>query len=329
MIGFIVNRFLLALITIWVVTVISFALIQLPPGDYITSYVAQLMSQGEQVSDQEAEQLRQQYGLGDPFVVQYYKWLEKAAVGNFGISMEYQRPVTQVIGDRIFLTAALAFSAALFTYALAVPIGVISAVKQYSITDYVATFIGFLGLAVPNFLLALSILYFGFVLFDANIGGLFSPEYASAPYSFGKIMNLLSHLWLPALVLSIAGTAQIIRVLRANMLDELRRPYVVTARAKGLSEWRVILKYPLRVALNPVISTLGYLLPTLVSGSIIVSIVMSLPTLGPLLLRALIAQDMFLSGTIVLLIGIMTVIGTFVSDLLLAWVDPRIRMEGS
>ena len=328
MIGFIVNRFLLALITIWVVTVISFALIQLPPGDYITSYVAQLMSQGEQVSDQEAAQLRQQYGLGDPFVVQYYKWLEKAAVGNFGISMEYQRPVTQVIGDRIFLTAALAFSAALFTYALAVPIGVISAVKQYSITDYVATFIGFLGLAVPNFLLALSILYFGFVLFDANIGGLFSPEYASAPYSFGKIMNLLSHLWLPALVLSIAGTAQIIRVLRANMLDELRRPYVVTARAKGLSEWRVILKYPLRVALNPVISTLGYLLPTLVSGSIIVSIVMSLPTLGPLLLRALIAQDMFLSGTIVLLIGIMTVIGTFVSDLLLAWVDPRIRMEG-
>ena len=329
MIGFIVNRFLLALITIWVVTVISFALIQLPPGDYITSYVAQLMSQGEQVSDQEAAQLRQQYGLGDPFVVQYYKWLEKAAVGNFGISMEYQRPVTQVIGDRIFLTAALAFRAALFTYALAVPIGVISAVKQYSITDYVATFIGFLGLAVPNFLLALSILYFGFVLFDANIGGLFSPEYASAPYSFGKIMNLLSHLWLPALVLSIAGTAQIIRVLRANMLDELRRPYVVTARAKGLSEWRVILKYPLRVALNPVISTLGYLLPTLVSGSIIVSIVMSLPTLGPLLLRALIAQDMFLSGTIVLLIGIMTVIGTFVSDLLLAWVDPRIRMEGS
>ena len=329
MIGFIVNRFLLALITIWVVTVISFALIQLPPGDYITSYVAQLMSQGEQVSDQEAAQLRQQYGLGDPFVVQYYKWLEKAAVGNFGISMEYQRPVTQVIGDRIFLTAALAFSAALFTYALAVPIGVISAVKQYSITDYVATFIGFLGLAVPNFLLALSILYFGFVLFDANIGGLFSPEYASAPYSFGKIMNLLSHLWLPALVLSIAGTAQIIRVLRANMLDELRRPYVVTARAKGLSEWRVILKYPLRVALNPVISTLGYLLPTLVSGSIIVSIVMSLPTLGPLLLRALIAQDMFLSGTIVLLIGNMTVIGTFVSDLLLAWVDPRIRMEGS
>ena len=329
MIGFIVNRFLLALITIWVVTVISFALIQLPPGDYITSYVAQLMSQGEQVSDQEAAQLRQQYGLGDPFVVQYYKWLEKAAVGNFGISMEYQRPVTQVIGDRIFLTAALAFSAAVFTYALAVPIGVISAVKQYSITDYVATFIGFLGLAVPNFLLALSILYFGFVLFDANIGGLFSPEYASAPYSFGKIMNLLSHLWLPALVLSIAGTAQIIRVLRANMLDELRRPYVVTARAKGLSEWRVILKYPLRVALNPVISTLGYLLPTLVSGSIIVSIVMSLPTLGPLLLRALIAQDMFLSGTIVLLIGIMTVIGTFVSDLLLAWVDPRIRMEGS
>ena len=328
MIGFIVNRLILALITIWVVTVISFALIQLPPGDYITSYVAQLMTQGEVVSDLEAQALRQQYGLGDPFVIQYYKWLEKAAVGNYGISMEYQRPVTEVIGDRLFLTAILALAAAVFTYAIAVPIGVISAVKQYSITDYVATFLGFLGLAVPNFLLALALLYFGFVLFDANIGGLFSPEYASAPYSIGKIIDLLAHLWMPALVLSIAGTAQVIRVLRANMLDELRRPYVVTARAKGLGEWKVILKYPLRVALNPVISTLGYLLPTLVSGSIIVSIVMSLPTLGPLLLRALIAQDMFLSGTIVLMIGIMTVIGTFISDLLLAWVDPRIRMEG-
>lgn len=329
MISFIVNRLILALLTIWVVTVIAFALIQLPPGDYITSYVAQLQAQGELVSDSEAEALRDQYGLGDPFVIQYYKWLEKAAVGNYGISMEYQRPVTQVIGDRIFLTAALAFTAALFTYMLAIPIGVISAVKQYSITDYIATFLGFLGLAIPNFLLALSLLYFGWVLFDASIGGLFSPEYADAPYSIGKIIDLISHLWLPALVLSIAGTAQIIRVLRANMLDELRRPYVVTARAKGLGEWRVILKYPLRVALNPVISTLGYLLPTLVSGSIIVSIVMSLPTLGPLLLRALIAQDMFLSGTIVLMIGIMTVIGTFISDLLLAWVDPRIRMEGS
>lgn len=328
MIAFIVNRLILALITIWVVTVISFALIQLPPGDYITSYVAQLMTQGEVVSDLEAKALRQQYGLGDPFVIQYYKWLEKAAVGNYGISMEYQRPVTEVIGDRLFLTAILALAAAVFTYAIAVPIGVISAVKQYSVTDYVATFLGFLGLAVPNFLLALALLYFGFVLFDANIGGLFSPEYASEPYSIGKIIDLLAHLWLPALVLSIAGTAQVIRVLRANMLDELRRPYVVTARAKGLGEWKVILKYPLRVALNPVVSTLGYLLPTLVSGSIIVSIVMSLPTLGPLLLRALIAQDMFLSGTIVLMIGIMTVIGTFISDLLLAWVDPRIRMEG-
>ena len=328
MISFIVNRLLLALITIWVVTVISFALIQLPPGDYITSYVAQLMTQGELVSDQEAAQLREQYGLGKPFVFQYYKWLQKAAVGNYGISMEYQRPVTEVIGDRLFLTAALAVMAALFTYAIAIPIGIISAVKQYSVGDYIATFVGFLGLAVPNFLLALAILYFGFTLFGANIGGLFSPEYVDAPYSMGKILDLLDHLWLPSLVLSIAGTAQIIRVLRANMLDELRRPYVVTARAKGLSEWRVILKYPFRVALNPVVSTLGYLLPTLVSGSIIVSIVMSLPTVGPMLLRSLIAQDMFLSGTIVLMIGVMTVIGTFISDLLLAWVDPRIRLEG-
>ena len=201
--------------------------------------------------------------------------------------------------------------------------------KQYSTGDYVFTFIGFIGLAVPNFLLALVLLYFGFVFFGANIGGLFSPEYADAPYSFGKVIDLLNHLWLPSIVLAVAGTAQLVRVMRANLLDELRKPYVVTARAKGLSEWRVILKYPVRVALNPLMSTIGYLLPLLVSGSIIISVVMSLPTVGPMLLRSLLAQDMFLAGTIIFLIGIMTVVGTFISDLLLAWIDPRIRLEGT
>ena len=329
MLSFAVKRLFFAILTIWAVSVISFAIIQLPPGDYVTAYVAQLMSTGTQVTDEEAANLRDQYGLDSPFPVQYAKWVGQVANGNFGISMEYQRPVTEVIGDRLFLTAALAFASIIFTWILAIPIGIYSAVKQYSTGDYVFTFIGFIGLAVPNFLLALVLLYFGFVFFGANIGGLFSPEYADAPYSFGKVIDLLNHLWLPSIVLAVAGTAQLVRVLRANLLDELRKPYVVTARAKGLSEWRVILKYPFRVALNPLMSTIGYLLPLLVSGSIIISVVMSLPTVGPMLLRSLLAQDMFLAGTIIFLIGIMTVVGTFISDLLLAWIDPRIRLEGT
>ncbi|MGQ4808519.1 Dipeptide transport system permease protein DppB [Candidatus Entotheonellaceae bacterium PAL068K] len=327
MLTLVVRRSFLALLTVWAVSVLSFAIIQLPPGDYVTAYVAQLMSTGTEVSDAEAANLRAQYGLDQPFPVQYYKWLRQIAQGNFGLSMEYQRPVIDVIGDRLLLTAVLTFCSLIFTWILAIPIGIYSAVKQYSVGDYVFTFFGFMGLAVPNFLLALVLLYLGFVLFNANIGGLFSPEYQDAPYSLAKVLDLLSHVWIPSIVLAVAGTAQLIRVLRANLLDELRKPYVVTARAKGLSEWRVVLKYPLRVAFNPLISTVGYLLPLLVSGSIIVSVVMSLPTVGPLLLRALLAQDMFLAGTIILLIGLMTVIGTFISDLLLAWVDPRIRLE--
>ena len=329
MLSFAVKRLFFAFLTIWAVSVVSFAIIQLPPGDYVTAYVAQLISTGTQVTDEEAANLRDQYGLDRPFPVQYAKWVRQVANGNFGLSMEYQRPVTEVIGDRLFLTAALAFASIIFTWILAIPIGIYSAVKQYSTGDYVFTFIGFIGLAVPNFLLALVLLYFGFVFFGANIGGLFSPEFADAPYSLGKVIDLLNHLWLPSIVLAVAGTAQLVRVLRANLLDELRKPYVVTARAKGLSEWRVILKYPLRVALNPLMSTIGYLLPLLVSGSIIISVVMSLPTVGPMLLRSLLAQDMFLAGTIIFLIGIMTVIGTFISDLLLAWIDPRIRLEGT
>ena len=215
----------------------------------------------------------------------------------------------------------------LFTYAVAIPIGIYSAVRQYSVGDYVVTCIGFIGLAVPNFLLALVIMYLAFAYFGASVGGLFSTEYMDAPWSWGRVQDLLKHLWIPAIILSTAGTAQLVRILRANLLDELRKPYVVTARAKGLSELRAILKYPVRVALNPFISTVGYTLPFLVSGSIIVSIVLSLPTVGPLLLKALLAQDMFLAGTMVLLLGIMTVIGTLISDILLVWIDPRIRLE--
>jgi peptide/nickel transport system permease protein len=328
MLGYILRRLLMAVGTVWVISVISFAIIQLPPGDYVTSYIAQLMATGTLVTQEEAENLRVQYGLNQPMYVQYAKWVWLVLQGNFGVSMEWKRPVTEVIGDRLLLTALLAFAAVVFTWILAIPIGIYSAVRQYSLGDYVFTFMGFIGLAVPNFLLALVIMYLAFAYFGASVGGLFSLEYLDAPWSLARVWDLLKHLWIPALILSTAGTAQLIRIMRANLLDELRKPYVVTARAKGLSELRAILKYPVRVALNPFVSTVGYTLPYLVSGSIIVSIVLSLPTVGPLLLKALIAQDMFLAGTIVLLLGVMTVIGTLISDILLVWIDPRIRLEG-
>ena len=321
------HRLLIAVGTVWVISVISFVIIELPPGDYVTSYIAQLMSTGSLVTQEEAENLRAQYGLDRPVYVQYAKWMWLVLQGDFGVSMEWKRPVTEVIGDRLLLTALLAFTAVIFTWILAIPIGIYSAVRQYSVGDYVVTCMGFIGLAVPNFLLALVIMYLAFAYFGASVGGLFSPEYLDAPWSWARMLDLLQHLWIPAIILSTAGTAQLIRILRANLLDELRKPYVVTARAKGLSELRAILKYPVRVALNPFISTVGYTLPYLVSGSIIVSIVLSLPTVGPLLLKALLAQDMFLAGTIVLLLGVMTVIGTLISDILLIWVDPRIRLE--
>jgi peptide/nickel transport system permease protein len=327
MLAYIGRRALLAVFTVWAISMLSFAIIQLPPGDYVTSYIAQMASMGSVVTDEEAQNLRIQYGLGQPIYVQYLKWMKLVVQGNFGMSMEWRRPVTEVIGDRLWLTVVVSVAALFLTWVLALPIGIYSAVRQYSVSDYVATFIGFIGLAVPNFLLALVILYFGFILFNANIGGLFTPELQDAPWSMAKVWDLLKHLPVPALILGLAGTAQQIRIMRANLLDELRKPYVVTARSKGLPESTVILKYPVRVALNPFASTIGYTLPYIVSGSIIVSIVLGLPTVGPLLLKALIAQDMFLAGTIVLLLGVMTVIGTLISDVLLVWIDPRIRIE--
>jgi len=327
MLAYILRRLLIAIGTVWVISVVSFAIIQLPPGDYVTSYIAQLMSTGTMVTEEEAANLRAQYGLDQPVYVQYAKWMWQVFQGNFGVSMEWKRPVTEVIGERLLLTVLLALTAVIFTWILAIPIGIYSAVRQYSLGDYAFTCIGFIGLAVPNFLLSLVIMYLAFAYFGASVGGLFSTEYLDAPWSWGRVQDLLQHLWVPAIILSTAGTAQLIRILRANLLDELRKPYVVTARAKGLSELRAILKYPVRVALNPFISTVGYTLPYIVSGSIIVSIVLSLPTVGPLLLKALLAQDMFLAGTIVLLLGVMTVLGTLISDILLIWVDPRIRLE--
>lgn len=328
MLAFFVRRLLTALLTLAAISILTFVIIQLPPGDYVTSYIAQLQSTGGAVSAQEAENLRIQYGLDQPLWVQYFKWLGLALRGNFGMAMEWQRPVVEVIGDRLLLTMILSLAAVLFTWLLAFPISIYSAIRQYSFWDYLFTFLAFIGLAVPNFLIALILMYFGFSLFNANIGGLFSPEYADAAWSGGRIWDLLQHLPLPALILALGGTAQVVRVMRANVLDELRKPYVATARAKGLPEWRVILNHPVRVALNPFVSTIGYLFPYIVSGSVIISLVLSLPTVGPLLLKALLAQDMFLAGTIVLLLGTMTVIGTFISDLLLMWIDPRVRAEG-
>ncbi len=329
MLRYIVRRGIAALITIAAISVISFTIINLPPGDFISSYIAQLEATGTVLAIGEAETLRAQYGLDEPYAFQYLRWMWKAVHWDFGVSFEYNRPVAGLIGDRILLTAALTFTTIIFTWILAIPIGIYSAVRQYSLADYTFTFIGFMGLAIPNFLIALVVLYLGFVWFGASIGGLFSAEYQEAPYSVGKVWDLMKHLWMPALILALSGTADLIRILRANLLDELRKPYVVTARAKGLPEFRLVLKYPVRVALNPLISTIGYLLPLIVSGSIIVSVVMSLPTVGPLLLKSLLAQDMFLAGTIILMIGVLTVVGTFISDLALGVIDPRIRLEST
>jgi peptide/nickel transport system permease protein len=323
--AYIARRFILAILTILAITVISFIIIQLPPGDYVTSYIASMSSSGSAVSEAEAEALREQLGLNQPVYIQYFKWMGLILQGNFGMAMEWARPVRDVIGDRLALTIVVSLAAVIFTWAVALPIGIYSAVKRYSIGDYLVTFIGFIGLAVPGFMLALIVMYVGFRYFNANIGGLFSAEFADAPWSWAKFVDLVKHLPTVAIVLGIGGTAQMVRIMRSNLLDELRKPYVMTARARGLSETRVILEYPVRVALNPFVSTIGYLFPYIVSGSIIVSMVLSLPTVGPLLLKALIAQDMFLAGTIILMLGVLTVIGTFVSDLLLMWVDPRIR----
>ena len=328
MLSYFVRRLLTALGTLFVVSVVAFTIIQLPPGDYVDGYVGLLESMGDVVTEDREEALRQQYGLLEPLPVQYLAWASGILVGDFGLSLEYNRPVSQVIGDRLWLTVAVAFASVIFVWVMALPIGIYSAVRQYSLGDYVFTFIGFLGLAVPNFLLALVVMYFSFRYFGTNAGGLFSTEYIDAPWNAAKVWDLLGHIWIPAIVLGTSGTAALIRIMRANLLDELRKPYVVAAKARGLSEWQVILKYPVRVALNPFASTIGYILPYIVSGSIIVSVVLSLPTVGPLLLRALIAQDMYLSGTIILLIGVMTIIGTLISDLILVWIDPRIGFAG-
>lgn len=329
MLRFLAGRLISMVFTIWAISFIAFAIIQLPPGDYLTAYLATLSASGERVDPQVIDNLRAQYGLGQPFIVQYWKWISGILTEwDFGQSFEWKRPVTELIWGRLGNSILLEGLAVLAMWTIALPIGVYAAVRKYSLGDYLATVFGFLGLAIPNFLFALMLMYLSYAWFGATLGGLFSAEFEAARWSLPRIWDFLGHAWAPILVLSTAGTAHLIRIMRANLLDELKKPYVTTARSKGLPEWKVILKYPVRVALNPLVSTIGWLLPTLVSSSVIVSVVMNLPTAGPLLLRSLTSQDMYLAGAIIMLLGILTVLGTLVSDLILAWIDPRIRFGG-
>jgi peptide/nickel transport system permease protein len=328
MLSYIIRRVLYMIPTLLFISIVSFAIIQLPPGDYLTSLVATMASTGESVDRSSLIALEQRYGLGQPIYVQYWKWLSGILFrGDFGQSFEWNEPVADLIWGRLILTFILSLATLLFTWFIAFPIGIYAAVRQYSMGDYVTTVIGYIGLAVPNFLLALVLMYIAFKYFNQSVGGLFSPEYEDAPWSMGKILDLLSHLWIPVTIIGTAGTAGLIRIMRANLLDELHKPYVVTARAKGLSERKLLLKYPVRMALNPFVSTLGWTLPTLVSGAAIISIVMSLPTAGPLLLGALKSQDMYLAASFIMMLSTLTVVGTLLSDILLAWLDPRIRYD--
>ena len=332
MLTFIIRRSVLALLTIWVLSMISFFVIQLPPGDFVDTYVQQLLEGGGDFGNvvmEEAlgETLREQYGLNKPVYVQYSKWAWKLLHFDLGMSLISAVPVKDLILERLLMTVILAGTTAAFAWGLSIPIGIYSAVRQHSIGDYTFTFIGFLGLAVPDFLLALWLMWMAFTYFpDHSIGGLFSPEYLEAPWSWTRVQDLLSHLWIAAFVVGTAGTAALIRVMRANLLDELNKPYVEAARAKGVSPWRLVIKYPTRIALNPFISTAGLEITELFSGSLIVATVMSLPTVGPLLLRALISQDMFMAGSILLILTTLTLVGMLISDLMLAALDPRIRM---
>ena len=329
MIRYIAQRIVISLATLVVVSLLSFMIIQLPPGDYLSSYMARLQAQGDTVSLQQVEALRAQYGLDRSLVVQYLNWIGNVLRGDFGMSLEWGRPVSELISERLLLTIAVACAAMLFTWAMAIPIGVYSAVRQRSWGDYTVTLVGFLGLAIPDFLLAMVLMYISYAWLGWDVSGLFSPEYIDAPWSMGRVLDLLAHLWIPSLVLGASGTAALLRTLRANLLDELRKPYMVTAQSKGLGYWRAVLKYPLRIALNPLVSTSGYILPKLISGSVIVSVVLNLPTLGPLLLGSLTSQDMYLAGAIILLLSTLTVVGTLISDILLLLLDPRIRLEAA
>jgi peptide/nickel transport system permease protein len=327
MFSFIIRRVVLMVPLLLVLSIVTFVIIQLPPGDYLTVYIQQLEASGQQFDEAEIQRLRVQYGLDRPVYVQYLKWMGNVFKGNFGRSFHWQQPVNEVLSTRLPMTLLLSFSSLVVVWGLAIPIAIISATNQYSIFDYTFTFLGFIGLAAPNFLLALVVSWLFYLLTGEMVTSLFSVEFRDAPWSMAKFLDLLSNVWLPIFIIGLSGTAGLIRTLRATLLDELSKPYVVTARAKGLSETRLLLKYPIRIAMNPIFSTIGWLLPQLINGGVIVGIVLNLQTIGPVLMQATLSQDMYLAGSIVLILSVLTVIGTLISDILLAWLDPRIRYE--
>jgi peptide/nickel transport system permease protein len=328
MVQYVLRRLLLMILTLVIVSFIAFAVIELPPGDYVSTYAARLRESGESVDQAVLDALTKQLGLDLPFHLRYLKWFWNVLQGNFGYSFEFQKPVRELIWERLRFTFMITFSSLIFTWVVGFGIGVYSATHQYSIFDYVFTTFSFVGLGIPSFLIAMVLMWVGFRYFGGSVGGLFSREFRTEPWSWAKFVDMLGHLWVPLLVLGIGGTAGMIRIMRANLLDEMRKPYVTTARAKGLTERRLTAKYPIRVALNPFVSTAGWALPGLINGATIISVVLSLPTTGPLLLNSLMVQDMYLAATFVLLLSVLTVIGTFISDVLLAYLDPRVRLGG-
>ena len=325
MLGYIIRRIFIAIPTLLLLSVVSFAIIQAPPGDYLTAYVAMLEESGTVVDPAEVRALREEFQLDRPIYEQYLKWMGGVVRGDFGRSFRWQRPVSELIWERLGLSMAVALVGLFFSWAIAIPIGIFSAVRQYSFLDYLFTGVGFLGLATPDFMVALLVLWTVFAWTGDVIAGLFSPDFVQAPWSLAKVIDVLKHLWLPALIVGTNATAGSMRVMRANLLDELRRPYVQAARARGMPGWRLVLKYPVRLALNPFVSSVGWVLPGLISSGTIVAIVLSLQTEGPMLLDSFFSQDMFLAGTLVMLLSVLTIIGTLISDILLAWLDPRIR----
>lgn len=328
MLTYLARRILIMIPTLIAISIITFIIIQLPPGDYLTTMINEMQSQGENVDQSKIEALRAQYGLDRPMYEQYFHWATGLLQGDYGYSFEYQLPVADVVGDRVFLTFVLNFATIIFIWVVAFPIGIYSATHQYSLGDYSLTFLGFIGLAVPNFLLALILLYLANIWFGTSIGGLMDPKYLDQPWSGEKVMSVLEHLWVPVVVIGTSGTAAMIRRLRANLLDELQKQYVITARAKGLHPFKALMKYPLRMSLNPFIADIGNMLPQVISGSAVVAMVLSLPTTGPMLIGALQSQDMYLAGSFLMFLAMLTVIGMFISDLLLAVLDPRIRLGG-
>ncbi len=326
MLGYIVRRILLMIPTLVIISIISFVIIQLPPGDYLTTYAAQMSAASDPIDAQALEAFKERYGLGQPIYVQYYKWVSGIILrGDWGQSMEWQKPVKELIWERLALTMLLSGVAILVSWLVAIPVGVYSATHQYSIPDYVMSVISFVGVGTPGFLLALIVMWLAMSQLNQNVGGLFSNEFLLAPWSLNKVVDMLKHLWIPVVIIALESTAGSIRTTRANLLDELNKPYVETARAKGLKEGELIWKYPVRVALNPFFSTVGWSLASLISGQTLIAVVLSLQTTGPMMLRALMSQDMYLAGSFLLLLSSLTVIGTLISDIVLAWVDPRIR----